>query len=427
MSAGTYTVCFCAIVKNEAHVLRDTLANVCAFFPITQWVVCDTGSTDGTQEVVASFFATRGTPGVLLEHPWRDFAHNRTRALAAARDVPEPADYILMWDADDRVAGTHVPWPVSVPAPCRPDAFTLGFGGHRPGGHVFKRTQVFSSRRRWVYEGVLHEIAVLDPADTGPAPVVVDLPAGPDTYWCVSCRTGARNLDPDKYAKDAVVLQSALAAHPPPPPHLARRYTFYCARSLHDAGQKPDLAVVWYLKVADNKDQWVQERYVACVQAADLLLQRPGDPAPTALQTARALELLVRTLELDPDRVEGTGRLVQYYHGAGMHTVAHMYATQGMPVLRALVPGQPLRQDKLFLQAEWPHFLFLYFVSLTAWYAKDLALGAECYHVLAQHGHVNSASKMRVLVRNRHFYQDHIAARGSHAVAEVDAYLKPYM
>ena len=56
----------------------------------------DTGSDDGTQNIVREFF--HDIPGELHERPWVDFAHNRSQALALARSH---GDYSLIIDADD--------------------------------------------------------------------------------------------------------------------------------------------------------------------------------------------------------------------------------------------------------------------------------------------------------------------------------------
>ena len=73
------TICLNMIVRNEAHVVAETLASIAPY--IDSWVVVDTGSRDGTQEVIERFFAERSVPGELHERPWRDFGTNRTEAL----------------------------------------------------------------------------------------------------------------------------------------------------------------------------------------------------------------------------------------------------------------------------------------------------------------------------------------------------------
>src|SRR5215217_1479845 len=94
MNAERQTVCLCMIVKDEAPVIRRCLDSV---RPITDhWVIVDTGSTDGTQDVTREHM--RDLPGQLFERPWVDFAWNRSEALALAR---EKAVYSLVIDADD--------------------------------------------------------------------------------------------------------------------------------------------------------------------------------------------------------------------------------------------------------------------------------------------------------------------------------------
>ncbi len=82
------------IVKDEAPVIRRCLDSVRPL--IDHWVIVDTGSTDGTQDIIREHL--KDLPGELHERPWRDFAHNRSEALALARPH---ADYSLIIDADD--------------------------------------------------------------------------------------------------------------------------------------------------------------------------------------------------------------------------------------------------------------------------------------------------------------------------------------
>src|SRR4051794_3114791 len=70
MNAFGQTVCLSMIVKNEAHVIRRCLDSVRSL--IDYWIIVDTGSTDGTQDVIRAAMADR--PGRLVERPWVDFA-----------------------------------------------------------------------------------------------------------------------------------------------------------------------------------------------------------------------------------------------------------------------------------------------------------------------------------------------------------------
>ena len=94
MKAGETKLCLNMIVKNEALVIRRCLDSVRPI--IDHWVIVDTGSTDGTQDIIREHL--RDLPGELHERPWRNFAHNRSEALELARGR---SDYTLIIDADD--------------------------------------------------------------------------------------------------------------------------------------------------------------------------------------------------------------------------------------------------------------------------------------------------------------------------------------
>jgi glycosyltransferase involved in cell wall biosynthesis len=67
---------------------------------IACWVICDTGSTDGTQEFIKKFFAARKVPGELHSAPFHNFEQARNAALDFAYPSPLAYDYLLLADAD---------------------------------------------------------------------------------------------------------------------------------------------------------------------------------------------------------------------------------------------------------------------------------------------------------------------------------------
>ena len=92
------TVSLSIIVKNEAAVIERMLKTV---YPILDYyVVVDTGSTDGTQDIIRKFFEEKGIPGEVIDHPWKNFEDARNTALKAVKDK---ADFGFWIDADEQV------------------------------------------------------------------------------------------------------------------------------------------------------------------------------------------------------------------------------------------------------------------------------------------------------------------------------------
>jgi glycosyltransferase involved in cell wall biosynthesis len=75
-------LCLNMIVKNERGNIERCLSAVADH--IACWVIADTGSTDGTAEFIASFFATRNLPGRLHSFPFRNFEQARNAVLDCA-------------------------------------------------------------------------------------------------------------------------------------------------------------------------------------------------------------------------------------------------------------------------------------------------------------------------------------------------------
>lgn len=103
-------LCWNAIVKDETAVLDRLLRSLSPW--IDCWVVCDTGSTDGTPERLAGFFEREGIPGERHRIPFGDFGRARNEALDLARASALSFDWLLLCDADMElvVEGTVAPF-----------------------------------------------------------------------------------------------------------------------------------------------------------------------------------------------------------------------------------------------------------------------------------------------------------------------------
>ena len=173
------TICLNMIVKNEAHIIIDTLKNLCSYIDFSYWVISDTGSTDNTKELIIDFFNERGIVGELVENEWIDFAYNRTKALECAINK---TDFLFVFDADDSIIGDF-----KLPAVYDCDRYTLNFGTD----FSYVRPLLFTNRKKWCFKGVLHEY--LENIDSISNSNNIE-----GNYHVNSGRSGSRNKNPNK-------------------------------------------------------------------------------------------------------------------------------------------------------------------------------------------------------------------------------------
>ena len=308
MNAAGQTFCLNMIVKNEATVIRRCLDSVRPL--IDHWVIVDTGSTDGTQDIIRAHL--RDLPGALYERPWRDFAHNRSEALELARGK---GDYTLIIDADDMLE--------SVPDTTMPaltaNSYTVEIADTAT---VYRRTQLVRSVLPWRYEGVLHEYLTCDETGAAEHLPVIRMRRNHD---------GARRKDPQTYLRDAAVLEAALQTETSP--FLSARYRFYLAQSYRDCG-KPDSAIEHYLARAEL-GFWQEEVFISLYCAAQLKEQL-GHPDQEVIDT------YLRAADALPTRAEalhGASRLCRH---KGRNEEGYKFAKRGLDI--------PIPSDALFVE-----------------------------------------------------------------------------
>lgn len=231
------TICLTMIVKNEAHCIALCLESVKQH--IDYWIICDTGSTDNTEDVVRNIL--KDIPGEYHKHEWVDFSYNRNLSLNLAKNK---ADYTLIIDADDYLISSNKIKPTEL-------AYKIEI---IHGNISYYRTQLIHNSLDIKYIGVLHEY--------------LQLPSRIEPFILEDCKiyyvaNGARSKDPEKFMKDALVLEKALIDEP-----SNARYIFYCAQSYRDASQY-EKAINYYEK-RSKMGGWIEEIYYSLLEIAKL-------------------------------------------------------------------------------------------------------------------------------------------------------------
>ncbi|MFO0565704.1 MAG: glycosyltransferase family 2 protein [Polyangiaceae bacterium] len=370
------TICLNMIVKNESRVIRRCLDSVRPF--IDHWVIVDTGSSDGTQDVIRE--ALKDVPGELHERPWKDFGHNRSEALELARGK---ADYTLIIDADEVL----VPAPGFVMPTLDADEY-MTVHEVEESGHGFYLSQLVRSALPWRYVGVLHEVIQCDvPRTTAKLEGLV----------CKGFFDSARNVDPkSKYEADAAVLEAALKGDPD-----NARYVFYLAQSYRDS-KNLDRAIETYQRRVAMQG-WDEEVWYSLFQIAVLSERRGGPFAPT-------LEAYLNAHQFRPSRAEPLCELARHYRGKGQYALAHLFAS------RAAATPRPA--DILFLDHtvyDWRALDELCIASYYVGLHRDTLVLAD---QLLSSGTLPASERARVEA-NRKFAVDALGASASRTADDV--------
>ena len=375
----SYTICLNMIVKNESHIIEKTLENLCRYIEFDAYYISDTGSTDNTMDLIRAFFKARGIPGEIEQVEWRDFGFNRTLALQMAF---QKTDYLFIFDADDSIHGNFV-----LPRALTHDAYQLKLGQ----SFVYLRTLIVNNRKRWRFVGVLHEyITCLDKEESSHA-IHGD-------YHVDSGRSGSRNQDPQKYIKDAAVLERGYNEEMAGAGDraLAERYAFYCAQSWMDAGPAPghiDKSIQWYERVL-TQNNWAQEKYYSALCLGNLYYKK-GDKY-------NAFKYYSKTIEYDEDRIEGVASMMEILRADGNHVIVNALYQKFKNYNRS--PA-----NKLFIDMDKYDDVIEYNNSISAFYISDKRSGYECCKTILSHNIIAFhyiTSTYSNLVFYRHFFDD---------------------
>ena len=353
------TICWNAIVKNESAIIERCMSSMVG--QIDYWVVVDTGSTDGTQQIIKDFMAKHKIPGELFERPWVNFSHNRSEALELAENK---ADYIFLCDADMTLEVLDPEWKSQLQGD--PAYSVIQKNSTLRYSNIRLVNGRLTGRQRYRYWGATHEYCDSIEGNNSPTLLTgIELPDFTDG--------GSKG---DKYARDAKLLMAEIKKLKAlekasdakkqkameeglwdRKEELIRRCTFYLAQTWRDSDQPKKALDTYKKRIALGG--WVEEVYYSLLQVAKLKAQLnyPLDEVQQAFLAA---------YEYRPQRAESLYFLARYLRLNNRIKLAYIYAMAAISI--------PLSTDKLFVN-----------YPIYEWKAKDeLAVSAywvKNYHI----------------------------------------------
>jgi len=275
------------MVKNEEKNVRRLFESVRGW--IDGYVLCDTGSTDGTIGLANSLMKEFGKPGKVYEYPWKNFGVSRTKSFQCFQEWvaevgwdPETT-YGLLLDGDmilPEEKGLHAKL-AGVDVKCGGAQIS-----QRNGSLLYKNTRLLRASKTWRCIGATHEYWGCDNGDTiaFDEPIITDIGDG-------GCKA-------DKYPRDAALLEEELKTDP-----KNVRTLFYLGQTYMSLGRNEDAVSVLTKRI--DIGGWEEEKYIAHLYKGDCL-KNLG-------RKAEAVDEWLKAWQLRQQRTEAALRLIQYY------------------------------------------------------------------------------------------------------------------
>ncbi|MGD9618977.1 MAG: glycosyltransferase [Mycolicibacterium sp.] len=342
-------ICLNMIVKNETTVLDRLFSSVKDY--IDYYVIVDTGSTDGTQQLIKTRMSEYGIEGEVHDRPWVNFGVNRQQALELAVRAGR-SDWLLFIDADEEL-GVSNPRFYEELQP----GVTYDIAKQHQNIRYLVPHLVNVRATEWCWKGPVHNYLEHVRGSTQRA--------ARDDVWIIYHQgEGAKSqgvTSEEKYLRDAQLLEDELERNPGDP-----RSQFYLGQSYKHAGRLEQAFEAY--KVRSKQEGWAEETFMAQLEAgrvAKLMNKTEGEVVSELLQA----------YQLRPSRAEPLYELASYYRPLKMYAKAHLFAKAGLAI--------EWPDDKLFVAHDVYNWRLLDEIGVCAyWMGRYEEARGACEEVL---------------------------------------------
>jgi hypothetical protein len=303
------------ICKDESPVIGNMLESAKGIVDLI--VVNDTGSTDGTQQMIKDFGEKYGIPTYVFERPFDDFESSRNHAMQKLRDVVKE----LNWNPDQ----VHGFWfdcdeTLVIDSKFNKAQFTkdLYMINTYIGQMKYTRNTFFKVSKPFRWYGPVHEFIVCDEQNitSGLAENIhVDVKMTGNS-WLGDIA--------EKYASHSYKLEAYINKNRQDP-----RWIFYTAQSWHDAASIKDnkeeneerlrRSLKYYRERVSRTDGYAEEIFYAQYRIGTIMriLEEPWH--------LTHMELL-KAYQIEPLRGESIKVIIDHYLQMGEWNMAYLYS-----------------------------------------------------------------------------------------------------
>lgn len=306
-----YRLAISQIVKNEAHVIERMLNSIKSIIDCAVFV--DTGSTDGTQDVIKKWGENNNIPVFIYDRPFDNFENSRNHAMQMVKDK---ADYAFWLDADETIEIDHKLFDKH-----KLDKDLYMFNTYI-GAMKYTRNECWNTNKPFRWYGPVHEFIICDERD-----ITSGLMEGIVVKVQMDGGSWKGNI-PDKYKKHSVILEDYIDNK-----DRNARWVFYTAQSYHDSATIPDnkpenderlrRSMKYYKERVNRNDGYEEERFYSQFRIGTIM---------RALEEPWYLtkQELLKAFSMDPLRAEPIKVIIDYYLSVGEWNLAYLYTTFAM-------------------------------------------------------------------------------------------------
>lgn len=374
------TIGLSIIVKNEAAVIERMLNTV---WPILDYYcVVDTGSTDGTQDIIRNFFKEKGISGEVVDHEWKNFQDARNKAKDL---IKGKVDYGFWIDADEQLQlDPRFDIRVFKRNLVKHDGANIKI---HYGGQNYYRMQFFKTSVDWYWYGPVHEVLITDsPASIATAEGLSVLVTPDGNSWTTETIK-------QKYEGHAKILEDYVANDPKKDP----RWLFYLAQSYRDANGKENLekSLEWYQKRVEAIGGYWEEIYYSALMVANIKSQlgRPNE---------EVIESFLKCGKYNIHRIEHLLPVIVYYHSIKEFDIAYIYGNRAIQCDGKL----PMPNSSLFIDHQVYQWKIYDIHSLSCWYSGRKEEGIRYFKKLlklVEKGIVPAEHHQRIRENKKYF------------------------